>query len=54
MKPEPVPPALGSTDAERMTNALHMALTVPMAALLKKDAQIKQANDKKRAAKKTH
>jgi hypothetical protein len=35
-----------------MSNALRMVLTVPKAALLKKEAQIKRANDKKRDAKK--
>ncbi len=53
MKPAPAPNP-GSTDAERMSNALRMVLTAPKAALLKKDAQIKHANDKKRAAKRTH
>ena len=54
MKPAPAPSVPGSTEAERMSNALRMVLTVPKAALLKKEAQIKQANDKKRAAKRTH
>jgi hypothetical protein len=52
MKPAPAPHVPGSTDAERMSNALRMVLTVPKAALLKKESQIKRANDKKRAAKK--
>jgi hypothetical protein len=52
MKPLPAPSVPGSTDAERMSNALRMVLTVPKAALLKKEAQIKRANDKKREAKK--
>jgi hypothetical protein len=53
----PLPPAPnvpGTTDAERMSNALRMVLTVPKAALLKKESQIKRANDKRRAAKKPH
>jgi hypothetical protein len=54
MKPLPPPNVPGNTDAERMSNALRAVLTVPKAALLKKEAQIKRANDKKRAAKKTH
>ena len=51
MKPLPAPSVPGSTDAERMSNALSMVLTVPTAALLKKEARIKRANDKKRAKK---
>jgi hypothetical protein len=54
MKPLPAPHVPGNTDAERMSNALRMVLTVPKAALLKKEASIKRANDKKRAAKKAH
>ncbi|HXP83778.1 MAG TPA: hypothetical protein VN841_03625 [Bryobacteraceae bacterium] len=52
----PLPPAPnvpGSTDAERMSNALRMVLTVSKAELLKKEARLKRANDKKRAAKKS-
>ena len=52
MKPLPAPNVPGNTEAERMSNALRMVLTVPKAALLKREASIKQANDKKRAAKK--
>jgi hypothetical protein len=43
----------GNTDAERMSNALRMVLTVSKADLLKKEARLKRASDKKRAAKKT-
>jgi hypothetical protein len=49
MKPLPAPHVPGNTDAERMSNALRMVLTVPKAALMKKEASIKRANDKKRA-----
>jgi hypothetical protein len=35
-----------------MSNTLRMVLTVPKAGLLKKEARVKRANDKKRAAKK--
>jgi hypothetical protein len=50
MKPAPDVP--GRTDAERMSNALRMVLTVPKADLLKKEARLKRASEKKRAAKK--
>jgi len=36
-----------------MSNALRMVLTVSKAELLKKEARLKRANDKKRAAKKS-
>ena len=52
MKPLPAPNVPGNTDAERMSNALRMVLRVPKEALLKEEARIKRANDKKRAAKK--
>lgn len=54
MKPLPSPSVPGNTDAERMSNALRMVLTVSKADLLKKEARIKRANDKKRATKKPH
>jgi len=54
MKPLPAPNVPGNTDAERMSNALRMVLKVPKAALLKEEARIKRASDKKRAAKKPH
>jgi hypothetical protein len=41
----------GKTDAERMSNALRAVLTVSKADLLKKEARVKRANDKKRAKK---
>jgi hypothetical protein len=44
----------GNTEAERMSNALSMVLTVSKKELLKKEASIKRANDKKRATKKPH
>ncbi len=53
-KPLPAPSVPGNTDAERMSNALSMVLTVSKKDLLKKQASIKRANDKKRAAKKPH
>ena len=47
MKPAPNVP--GDTAAERMSNALRMVLTVSKADLLKKEARVKQASEKKRA-----
>lgn len=49
MKPAPNVP--GNTDAQRMSNALRMVLTVPKADLLKKEARLKRASEKKRAKK---
>jgi hypothetical protein len=51
MKPAPEIP--GNTDAERMSNALRMVLTVSKADLLKEEARLKKAQDhKKRNSKK--
>ena len=52
MNPLSAPNVSCNTEAERMSNALRAVLTVPKAALLKKEARIKRAKDKKRAAKK--
>lgn len=41
-----------NTDVERMSNALSMVLTVSKKDLLRKEARLKRASDKKRAAKK--
>jgi len=35
MKPQPAPEVPGNTDAERMSNALRMVLTVPKEAILR-------------------
>jgi hypothetical protein len=51
MKPLPVPNVPGNTDAERMSNALRMVLTVSKADLLKEEARLKRASAKKRARK---
>jgi len=51
MKPLPAPPVPGNTDAERMSNALNIVLKVSKADLLRKEARLKRANDKKRAIK---
>jgi hypothetical protein len=51
----PLPPAPnvpGNTDAERMSNALRMVLKVSKADLVKEEARLKTASEKKRAAKK--
>jgi hypothetical protein len=42
----------GDTPAERLSNALRMVLRVSKADLLKKEARIKRASERKRAAKK--
>jgi len=47
MKPLPAPNVPGNTDAERMSNALSMVLTVSKKDLLKKEARLKRANEKK-------
>ncbi len=52
MKPLSAPSVPGNTDAERMSNALRMVLTVSKADLLKKESRLKRASEKKRAAKK--
>jgi hypothetical protein len=51
MKPQPAPNVPGNTEAERMSNALSMVLTVSKADLLKKEARLKRSNQKKRAKK---
>jgi hypothetical protein len=52
MKPLPAPSVPGNTEAQRMSNALRMVLTVSKADLLKKEARLKRASEKKRATKK--
>jgi len=46
--PAPSPHVPGNTDAERMSNALRMVLTVSKEELLKKEARQKRTGDKKR------
>ena len=53
MKPEPAPKVPGNTEAERMSNALRMVLTVPKKELLKREAAEKRARQKKRTKKPT-
>jgi hypothetical protein len=51
MKPQPAPNVPGNTDAERMSNALKMVLTVSKEELLKREAAEKRARQKKRPKK---
>ncbi len=51
MKPAPAPNVPGETDAQRMSNALLMVLTVSKSDLLKKEARLKRTSEKKRAKK---
>jgi hypothetical protein len=51
VKPNPAPNVPGNTDAERMSNALSMVLTVSKKELLKKETRLKRASEKKWAKK---
>jgi hypothetical protein len=51
MKPAPAPHVPGDTPGQRLSNALRMVLTVSKADLLKKEARLKRASEKKRANK---
>ena len=52
MKPLPATPNVpGDTPGERLSNALSMVLRVSKADLLKKEARLKRASERKRAAK---
>ena len=52
MKPLPAAPNVpGNTDAERMSNALRMILTVSKKDLLKEEARLKRASERKLAKK---
>jgi hypothetical protein len=51
MKPAPAPEVPGNTESERMGNALRMVLTVSKKDLLRKEARMKRASEKKRAGK---
>ncbi len=53
MKPAPAPNVPGHTEAERMSNALRIVLTVSKEDLLKKEAALKRASFKKRTQKRT-
>jgi hypothetical protein len=52
MKPLEAPDVPGSTEAERMSNALRKVLTVSKEELLKKEAAEKRARDNKKRGKK--
>ena len=52
MNPQPAPDVPGNTEAERMSNALRMVLTVPKAALLKEEARLKKPAKPRRTPKK--
>jgi len=51
VKPASPPNVPGNTEAQRMSNALRAVLTVSKTDLLKKEARVKRASDKKRAKK---
>ena len=51
MKPAPAPHVPGDTPGQRLSNALRMVLTVSKADLLKKEARLKRASEKKRVKK---
>jgi hypothetical protein len=51
MKPAPAPQVPGNTEAERMSNALRMVLTVSKKELLKREAREKRTREKKRTRK---
>lgn len=48
MKPAPAPKVPGDTEAERMSNALCIVLTVSKKDLLKKEAQEKRTHEKRK------
>ena len=52
MKPATTPDVPGNTPWKRLDNALRLVLTVPKAALLKEEAKLRRAREKKRAKKK--
>jgi hypothetical protein len=52
MKPLPAPNVPGDTPGQRLSNALRMVLTVSKTDLLKKEARLKRASEKKRATNK--
>ncbi len=51
MKPQPAPKVPGNTEAERMSNALRMVLTVSKKDLLKREDREKRGRQKKRTKK---
>jgi hypothetical protein len=53
MKPLPAPNVPGHTEAERMSNALRMVLSVPKETILNAEAKLKNAGEKDRAQKRS-
>ena len=51
MKPQPAPQVPGNTEAERMSNALRMVLTVSKVDLLKVETREKRAKEKRKRSK---
>jgi hypothetical protein len=51
MKPLSAPNVPGDTPGQRLSNALRMVLTVSKTDLLKKEARLRRASEKKRAKK---
>lgn len=51
MKPLPAPKVPGDTEAERMSNALRLVLTVSKDELLKEEVRQKRKREKKRGKK---
>jgi hypothetical protein len=52
MKPNPAPNVPGNTDAERMSNALRIVLTVSKKELLKEEERRKRARERKKRMRK--
>ena len=53
MKPLPAPDIPGSTEAERMDNAVRKLFTVSKEDYLKEEARLRRIRDRKKRAKKT-
>jgi hypothetical protein len=53
MRPLPAPDVPGKTEAERMSNALRMVLTVSKDDLLREEKKWRKARTKKKRGKKT-
>jgi len=53
MKPQPPPQVPGSTEAERMDNAVRKLFTVSKEDYLKEESRLKRRRDRKKLAKKT-
>lgn len=53
MKPQPPPEVPGSTDAERMDNAVRKLFTVSKEDYLKEEGRLKKLRERNRRARKT-